>query len=128
MDIVECFVRQNLDLYSAECESIFSRLIDCYEEEKKDCNARLECICEVFDDFRLSLTFMDFPGMANYGQVLSDEDESFMSEPQFLSEAQEREILTTLESYFSSNHINEDESDVYQEATLRIVPEWLKEC
>ncbi|MBT2773399.1 hypothetical protein J7J47_14320 [Halomonas sp. ISL-60] len=128
MDILEQFVQQNLNLYSQDGVSILCRLIDLYKDEQRDCDKSLECICEVFDDFKLSLTFMNFPDMGNYGQVLSDEDQLFMMEPKFLNNMKEKEVLKNMRSYLISNDINEDEYDVYDEISSKVVPEWLAEC
>ncbi|MGP5714026.1 hypothetical protein ACTXPD_18770 [Vreelandella alkaliphila] len=128
MDIVEHYVQQNLDLYSQSCVSILGRLIDLYEDEQQSCGTRLECVCEVFDDFKLSFTFMSFPDMGNYGQVLSDESQLFMMKSKFLNKSKEKEILKKLESYLRANDINEDEYDIYEIVASRIVPEWLAEC
>lgn len=128
MDIIEYSVQQNLSLYSQDCVSALGRLIDLYEEEKRHCDTSLECVCEVFDDFKLSLTFMNFPNMGNYGQVLSDEDQLFMMEPKFLNKSKEKEILNNIENYLRASDVNEDEYEVYEGATSRVVTTWLTEC
>jgi hypothetical protein len=99
LDALDNLIQKNLDIYSDDCVSILVRLIDLYEEEQRDCDKRLECICEAFDNFRLSVTFMDFPGMGNYCQVLNDNDESFMKKPMFLDKGKQREILQEIVRY-----------------------------
>lgn len=117
-----------MDIYSDDCVSILVRLIDLNEEQQRDCDKRLECICEAFDNFHLSVTFMDFPGMGNYCKVLNDKDESFMKKPVFLGKGKEREIPQEIERYLTSNDIDEDEYDVYQSITLKMVPARLAKC
>ena len=128
MEKFEKIIEDHLREYRSECVSILSRFIEAYESEAKEEESRLECICEVFDNYSLSLTFMDFPEMSNYCQILNDDDEKFMRAPAFLKENDRVFIREALEKYIVENNINEDGSEAYERITLPMIPSWLREC
>ena len=128
MDRIEKKVESQLHDYSEECTSVLTRFIDLYEKENRDDDLQLECICEVFKNYSMSLTLLGLPDMSNYGRVLNDADEEFMREPKFLGKVDRSSIFLELEKYIVENDLNEDESDAYERITFPMIPQWLSKC
>ncbi|WP_447528447.1 hypothetical protein [Vreelandella sp. TE19] len=128
MEKYENVISQHLNQYSNRCISILVRFIEAYEKELSECELTLECICEVYDKFSLSLTFLNFPDMANYGQILEDNDKDFMRKPQFMKTSYRDWLQKEIREYIIENDVDEDESEAYDEIMSLVVPKWLREC
>ena len=128
MDKFRNLLEIQLEEHTHKCVVLFKRLIKFYEIETIETEDRLECICEVHDRYSLSVSFMDFPDMSNYGEILSVEDSEYMTDHLFFSDSQQKQFRRYLEQHIIENDIDEDESDVFEKLTMYVVPMWLGKC
>lgn len=128
MDEPKKKLKQHLETYTPTCIAIFKRFISKYEIMMKNETGRVECICEVFDEHKLALTFITCTDMANHSQVLEDCDEAFMAKHEFISHEYHAQYMAYLKQYIAKNDIDEDECDAYDSISEPIIIEWLSQC
>lgn len=85
------FIKEQMELekHTEKCISVFEKYIDIYQTTAQkpadQYTKKLVCKIEVFDEFSMKPSFITFPNLGNYGQILPNQDHAFFNEPQFLS-------------------------------------------